>query len=378
MPIGDPTPSANTIGGQMGMNLAGSAGFTNDDVPLFYDMASSIPSAAATTGWNINRVSNTIVGGGRGGRAQNARGFRQTLSPGSQRRLARAANIDPTHWNAGGTNKVYSPFNILSSAGNWAAKPRKRVSIGNNLATRMGAQDGVAPFSPGTVGRIATGGRISSMSASQLSRSQGHILNSIKDINPDYFDNVLRPVMDKQFVFGASEAKTVGTLRGGVTGTVTGSVSGRVAGFVGSAETFGTTAHSGFMSALPKESAARVGAQAGSRFMAERGGGLAGRALASGAVSGAARAAGPIGWMLLAKDVATMGGKLAGAGINLTTDAGRSMMGSLSKPVMGMGYKDNTIAATSRQRGVQAISNSRLNMRSALGSEAAFVHASFG
>ena len=71
-------------------------------------------------------------------------------------------------------------------------------------------------------------------------------------------------------------------------------------------------------------------------------------------------------------------GRGLGGMVKAGTGAGRSMIGSIDKPVMGMGFRDNTIAATSRQRGVMAIQNSQLNARSVLGSEASALAAHFG
>jgi hypothetical protein len=81
---------------------------------------------------------------------------------------------------------------------------------------------------------------------------------------------------------------------------------------------------------------------------------------------------------MLAHDIALGVGRLAGAGIKTAFGAAQSTLGSINKGVMGMGFKDNAVAATSRQRGVMAIQNSRLNARSALGSEAAMLNAHFG
>jgi hypothetical protein len=80
----------------------------------------------------------------------------------------------------------------------------------------------------------------------------------------------------------------------------------------------------------------------------------------------------------LVYDLGKMGGEVVKSGINLTRDAVKSMKGSIDKPVFGMGYKDNEVAATSRSRGVMAIQNSRLNARSMLGSEGAMMAAHFG
>jgi hypothetical protein len=80
----------------------------------------------------------------------------------------------------------------------------------------------------------------------------------------------------------------------------------------------------------------------------------------------------------LVYDLGKMGGELIKSGANLAKDAVKSMKGSIDKPVFGMGYKDNEIAATSRSRGVMAIQNSRLNARSMLGSEGSMMAAHFG
>lgn len=80
----------------------------------------------------------------------------------------------------------------------------------------------------------------------------------------------------------------------------------------------------------------------------------------------------------LVYDLGRMGGEVIKSGINLARDAAVSMQGSINKPMFGMGYRDTELAATSRARGVMAIQNSRLNARSALGSEAAMMAAHFG
>lgn len=80
----------------------------------------------------------------------------------------------------------------------------------------------------------------------------------------------------------------------------------------------------------------------------------------------------------LVYDLGKLGGAGIRSGINLIRDAGKSLQGSLNKPVFGMGYRDTEAASTSRSRGVMAIQNSRLNARSALGSEASMMAAHFG
>jgi hypothetical protein len=77
-------------------------------------------------------------------------------------------------------------------------------------------------------------------------------------------------------------------------------------------------------------------------------------------------------------DIGQMAGEVVKSGINLAKDANKSLQGSIAKPAFGMGYKDTEAAATSRSRGVQAIQNSRLNARSALGAEGAMMAAHYG
>lgn len=81
---------------------------------------------------------------------------------------------------------------------------------------------------------------------------------------------------------------------------------------------------------------------------------------------------------MMAYDLTKMGISAMKGGAEFAKDAYKSFQGSLYKPAMGMGYRDTEVAATSRARGVQAIQNSRLNARSALGSEAAPLAAHFG
>jgi hypothetical protein len=85
-----------------------------------------------------------------------------------------------------------------------------------------------------------------------------------------------------------------------------------------------------------------------------------------------------IGQVMMAYDLTKMGLSLMTGIADTAKDAVHSFKGSIDKPIMGMGYKDNSVAATSRARGVMAIQNSRLNARSVLGSEGAALAAHFG
>jgi hypothetical protein len=79
-----------------------------------------------------------------------------------------------------------------------------------------------------------------------------------------------------------------------------------------------------------------------------------------------------------AYDMTKMGMELMKGGGEFALEGYKSFQGSLYKPAMGMGYRDTEVAATSRARGVMAIQNSRLNARSALGSEASSMANHFG
>jgi hypothetical protein len=92
----------------------------------------------------------------------------------------------------------------------------------------------------------------------------------------------------------------------------------------------------------------------------------------------AGTALGVYGTASMVYDTGKLIGKTIMGGINLGKDALKSMQGSINKPLFGAGFKDNEVAATSRSRGVMAIQNSRLNARSALGSEGAMMAAHFG
>jgi hypothetical protein len=115
----------------------------------------------------------------------------------------------------------------------------------------------------------------------------------------------------------------------------------------------------------------------------EKGGvSLAARVGAAGAARYATGALPVVGQALMAVQFAYDLTNMAMEGVKgvgkFTGDAVTSMKGSIDKPAMGMGFRDNEVTATSRARGVQAIQNSRLNARSVLGSEGAYLHARYG
>ncbi len=125
----------------------------------------------------------------------------------------------------------------------------------------------------------------------------------------------------------------------------------------------------------------KVGMQTAGKIAAKGGiklGAKLGAAMAVNAIPVAGQIASVIMLADLAMDVGKIGVEVFKSGVDFAKDAAISYKGSINKGVMGMGYRDSTVAATSRARGVQAIQNSRLNARSVLGSEAGAMHAHFG
>jgi hypothetical protein len=84
------------------------------------------------------------------------------------------------------------------------------------------------------------------------------------------------------------------------------------------------------------------------------------------------------GQILLAYDIGRFTTKTAGRGARTVAEAYKSFQGGIAQGSFGQGFTDNEVSYTSRQRGVMAISNSRLNARSVLGQEAAVMARHFG
>lgn len=413
MPIDRPEA---TFAGETGMNMLDRMGYNPEQIPLAYDVLGTIPGAATTTMWNMNRVSNTILGGGAnpnsmrgpfryardsirgslnalqtriprmptprtgftipGAAGQISEGIGQTANPARFFRFTRAANIDP----APGTN-FYSPFGFMSRAGNSAF--RAVAGRGSNLTVAnrylgMGQDLNVVDdaFSRGTFGRMATMARMNSMSGARFTARTPNIAAAVADIRPG-LNNRLSNVMGGRWMQGLDDGARALATRGAYTGaigsSITGQVSGRVAGYFAGAQSVRLGTTEGLM--RMSTGAFRIGAE---RAVGSYATSSLAKFAGSRSASMALRAAGPIGTVMLVRDLAMIGGKLIGAGARTIADAGRSMVAPLNKGVMGNTFRDNSVAATSRQRGVMAIANSRLNMRSVLGHEAAGMAAYYG
>lgn len=394
----------------------------------------AVPGLSQTTAWNMFRGSRTIAYGGKG--VNQISGFRATMSPRFMGRLPSygslgGRSVDNANFIFGKgkykAGEVYTPFNVLARGGNFAfrniAKPfEKNIASGGSVGkvgqtiARLNAEG--EAFGIGGLSRISA---MSKISRGKLPHS--NVMDFVKATDSKLYEAIN--------IAKTSAGKTAGTLTRAEAAHVTamsmeGAVSGRVGGFMATlmegkssaelkaaGEKAGTTAYQAgakAAEAFMEKGGFRVAEAGGGKFVAEAGSffvekmgikeganvGLrvAGKAMlqkgglkvgARLATAVAINAAGPIGTVVsaamlasLAMDVGKLGVEVFKSGVDFAKDAAISYKGSINKGVMGMGYRDNTVAATSRARGVQAIQNSRLNARSVLGSEAGAMHAHFG
>lgn len=378
-------------------------GMSAEENPFLFQILENIPGLTTLTAWNMGRVSSTVATGDLIHRSKNsklpwrrgmyqssragqggwlAQGPLQTFGPRHFNRLTSAGNIDPLDVKG---NKTYTPFHFLSKIGNGLAR---RGMLGPQA--KSFTEDGGAAFSKGTLGRIAGSARVGSMSDSAFARNQAGIFNSLERLaNGRYSEQRLAQMAAGGTGSGAGSARF--SAKVGIGMTVSGGYSGRLIGYIHGAEAAraGISARD-FMGEMRannrdmlaqraqgglnnKGNAYRTGAKSGYSAYARNT--MMGRVVGSGAVSAGMRAVPVVGKVLLARDIAMLAGTVTAAHTKMVVDAGRELVRPLNKGVMGQRYVDNSVAATSRQRGVMAISNSRLNARSALGSEAAAMHA---
>lgn len=376
------------LGAEMTMDALDRVGYSQERVPLIYDMLASVPGAATSTAWNMNRVSNTITGGGgrlsgRGlSRLSNhipgeggffSQGIAQTMNPARFFRLTSPGNIDPP-----GSSRMYSPFGFASSIGNRAfstvtgrtgmAAANKYLGMGTEFDTTTDA------FSRGTFGRVAAMASMGQMSERRFARKMPNIAKAVTELNADAGANLTKTLAGfSSMGDDAARLATRGAYTGALGSTITGQVSGRVAGYFAGSQAARLGTAEGLR--LASSGAFKIGAE---RAISSYASSPLTRMAGSRGAAVAMKAAGPIGTIMLVRDLAMMGGKIMGAGARTVADAGRSLMSPLNKGVMGAQFKDNSVAATARQRGVAAIANSRLNMRSVMGHEAASMAAYYG
>lgn len=374
----------------------------------------ALPGVVTTTAWNVGRVTNTVLKGG----TQN-RWYRRALHRGETYhgveggmfrqgipqtlfhpfRFSRPAEIS-------GSGKVYTPFNVLADIGNRAfrndsALLRKVPFFGNDAAEYVKGHMGTTPggketelFSSGVIGRISAAERINKINIKRVSSGSAWmdrstradrrfmkkletIQGSIKDMNPGYgafFESApLREVPTAAEALRFHGAGVIGTIDSQFSGQLAGRMRGYSARYA--QEVMGKTG-----TVALERSALQEGSWAWKGFNAAQEGemGALGKFVGSGALGGVLRGVSIAGYVMMAHDLAKAAGKVVGAGLNTAMEAGNSAIGSINKPVMGMGFKDNSVAQTARSRGVMAIQNSRLNARSILGSEAGAMFAHFG
>lgn len=409
---------AQSLVGQVGINQAMAAGYTGRGL----EVLSHLPGATTAMGWNAWRGANTLINGGfnpgnRGTRFSN----HNPLRPRTWGRMSDVTTIN----NMGG----YSPFDILSRSADWGTRRVMGSQIGNMGYDRYSAlrrsgildrdiarqlKDGTIGkgefFSSGTLSRISAGNRIL-----RGSGETGQLLTNLGRLDPR---------LKMSISIGGGAAPTQSGMMHYMMSSMGGRYSQFASGYLGGTWAGAPTAverqnlvragtKSAYLGGVDRavhhlasgglEGSTKAGfriasSEAGQRLAASTGkavgervglgsighvakiSGKGAAAMVGGKV--AMMATGPVGTALMAAwmayDLTKMGMSALGGAVTLAKDAVQSAQGSIAKPVMGMGYRDTTVAATSRQRGVMAIQNSRLNARSVLGTEGAQMAAHFG
>jgi hypothetical protein len=399
----------------------------NANEPFLYRASDSIPGAAVGLSFNTGRGSNTILNGVHSKPWRNTRSIRSSIANHRPRYWNRMGSYDAFYDDAGGT---YSPFQVLARAGNWAAnKPQlfggskftgkyAKYAGAENLRTSKG---GASIFGAGTAARFAAISRIGAgAGAGGLGKFLGHSAGAVGAPNVPGMSALVGGMTGgmspASFIAGQGTITSKGasiamTSQGAFSRTALGysavaaggteaATAGRVAalGYGSVAKGMnaasddllkaglrvsGGSLHTVPMSGLAAPRGSTLAATKIGNVRAFTGafasGNKAGMRVAGTRIGGAvASKAGPIGWAMLAYDLAKLGGEVFKSAVSFTGDATKSFQGSIHKPIFGMGYKDTQFAATSRARGVMAIQNSRLNARSMLGSEAGMMAAHFG
>lgn len=338
--------------------------------------------------------------------------------------------------------EAYTPFNSLYKAGNWGVRKAastktiaRMAQDGGKFSSKLTAlnEEGNA-FSAGALARItaadkmARGALSTGNVANFIGKTDQQLLQSFHNVKIANSANQAKtmflnktgtgmPKVPPNFNPTAEEASRL------TYASVDGAISGRISGFmsqtrlgtagadaVKAAEASGNKAFvggvkaaenfmakGGFMRAEGKFVAKagselvtkfgvgvgeRVGLGTAARVAMQKGGLKIGARIAAATAANAVPILGQVVsallWADLAMDVGKLGVEVFKSGVDFAKEGVKSYRGQINKGVMGMGYRDNTVAATSRARGVQAIQNSRLNARSILGSEAGAMHAHFG
>lgn len=390
------------------------------------DIAAHVPSAKVSAGWNALRGERTILKGshlaGNVGKA-NSLGFsvKGTIHPANWGRMPNAYALDAYT----GRGPHYSPFNFLSSEpinkiGASVVKKSTRLQNAlfeeHELAGVKSGQGGEL-FSGGVYSRLSASARLAGWGDSTASVKAGHAANLGRFLGKTDPALAARATeLYGQGLTGATKAQAADlnmmSVRGRASQFIGGYFRGASGLGEGSVDLAGSMGRFGFKrgAELATEHLAaaglersgsklviKAGSEVGEKLMAKGvqkvGVGILGDVAAEAGAGVAARAGLAMGaravgmaipgvniamTAMMAYDITKMAIASMKGGVAFAQEGFKSAQGSLYKPAMGMGYKDTEVAATSRQRGVMAIQNSRLNARSALGNEAAPLAAHFG
>lgn len=410
-------PISITQPGSFASGLAGDFGMNADTNPGLLSALSKSPSAPTMVGWNAFRGGNTILRGGWSRNELNkGKLLRNQFAPRSFGRLSSIYGVDNS--NAPqighrfglrkGTRRPYSPFNILGEDEglvnfnrpmNWLMKRRNPEAESQRF------------FSKGLMSRQNAAQRIA---GGRTTYEASDVIGNISKLDPSLgaWAAPNAAVLDNAGLSHMVGASMEGTISQRVSGYMMGARiggpdvaarsilegAGKSAYLEGADRAVGGLAKGGLERVGKKlvfhageegvekfgMAAARAGISEGASFAAEAGS----SAVLGGLETAGVVAAGTLGMFtgvtelaLAAKAVYDVSKMVTGAATSLAKDAKDAVVsfkGDIGKPIMGMGYKDNSVAATSRARGVMSIQNSRLNARSVLGSEASAVFAHFG
>lgn len=375
-------------------------------LPIWFQTIDAAPGATALMGNTMNRGANTIIKGAKAKRGINAsRGVRSPFSWAREHLNITSRYSTQNYFFP--NSKRYTPFGAAQFGNRAIGWLGKETGVGGRVGGVLGVRSRAASlaetggiFSQGMFGKLAAGGRMASMSDAAFARQAGA---------PNFIGRAIAEgaIDRKGFVtaadrLGAKNASSFATY----------ATAGRAGGFLGAARhgltSLGASATSEYLGTIAhSNTAARAGAnraiqwadeladyglkqgygvrqalgsgfraaRAGSVGVAAKGAGLAGARLAAGLsnpIVGAAMAA----WTVY--DLTRMAATAASGIPRFVGDAIKSYQGTTRQRFMDPGFKDTEASMTARSRGVQAISNSRLNARSILGNEASAMARHFG
>lgn len=401
---------------------------SNEAGPLMH-MMDTFPHPAALMGAMTHRGANTIIGGGWSSRPAGEavgftgyvrEGFRQrTGSPRAFNRYATQSIFHGTGPSGFGGRYGYTPYGgaLFANAigrgitGTAQTDMGRRVSSaitssGPGQAARNALQSkglvnpdaGNELVSRGFTSRVSAGAKIGSMHQNAFASRAQNMEQFLRHAHRDG-PGTLRAQNAAQRVVGQGQTATAQAVMMSGQGTMTGRMGGYMAG--AARGTTGLTASTdvlefasdqarqGFSSA--RADAARLGVenqnftarQAVREGMRNRAAGGMGAGLRLGGArlaSLGARFIPVAGQALLAYDLARMATRGAGAAARGFSNAIEDVRESagLQNRMLERSFQDTEMTMTNRQRASQAIQNSRLNARSALGAEAGTMAAHFG